>query len=136
MGLLSLFKTQDIEKKSIGVCIPEHTRVKKKEKKKETNTKKVSSKKETISKGKLKGTFKVSGKFDIGKTLMLAGGVESGELRKGMKAKVKGIELKITELRTGPKKVSMLNTFEDGSIFVKSKSYPDIRYDNLINFKN
>jgi hypothetical protein len=143
MGLFDSLRGKD-ERKPLGVCIPEH---------------KKSAKKADIShigsidnarvgvefereggaiierkRGKSECGFRVDGKYEVGDTLMVSGVVEFGALKKGMKAELGKVEMKVEELRSGTGKVGSLHTGQAGTVFVKAKAPPNIRYNDLLEF--
>jgi len=96
--------------------------------------------KEIIQKIEVKGrnrrnTFRVTGLYDFGSTTMLSGIVEEGQVNTKMTAKLEAKkELSIIEIKISSTKVNGLIKGEEGSLFVKSKGNPIIRYDDLIEF--
>lgn len=89
----------------------------------------------TFDKGKYKNLFRVNGMYDVGDAIMISGVVESGRIAKNMKAKKDKKEIEIKEIRINSDKMKELNEGEEGTIFVKSKQMPNVKYDNLLEFK-
>ncbi len=80
--------------------------------------------------------FRVTGTYDLGTSMMISGNVESGVVKTKMVAKLDSKkELAISEIKIGSTKVNGLMKGEEGSIFVKTKGNPIIKYDDLIEFK-
>ena len=139
---VALFK----RKKSVSearVCIPDHAKAKIE---REVLDKKVEIRKEKeeqiqndfVIKKKLSGAtnlFKVTGRYDAGSEVALSGYVESGSIREKMKTNINGTEIKVNEIRMGSQKVDELNFMEEGTLFLKGKNIPIIRYDDLLDFK-
>jgi len=81
--------------------------------------------------------FRVNGSYDMGKQLMLSGIVEKGTLSKGMKCKLdKGKnELGVADIKISSETVKELLVGEEGTLFLRYKSFPNIKYDTLLEFK-
>jgi len=134
-------KKKTIEAK---VCIPDHAKSKIE---REVLDKKVEKRKEKeeeiqnsfVIKKKINGAtnlFKITGRYDAGGEIGLSGYVESGSISDKMKTNIEGNSIKITEIRMGSQKVEELNFMEEGTIFVKGKNIHNIKYDDLLDFKN
>jgi len=137
-------KKKSSTKQEPKVCIPDHAKPKiEKEKNEkiieERRLEKEKLENDFIVKRKIQGAtnlFKVSGRYDSASEVMLSGLVESGSIREKMKTNINGNEIKITEIRIGSEKVDELNIMEEGTIFVKGKNVQNIKYDDLLDFKN
>ena len=81
--------------------------------------------------------FRVNGSYDMGKQLMLSGVVEQGKLVKGMKCKLVETknELTITDIKVSSETVGDLMGGEEGTLFLKYKDFPNVKYDTLLEFK-
>ncbi|MFA6064325.1 MAG: hypothetical protein WCW44_01555 [archaeon] len=88
-----------------------------------------------LQKAKQFNRFKVSGVYDTGTLTMVLGFVECGKLKKKMKAKLNGKELTIMDLKVGSNSVEELLANEEGSIFIKSKDTPLVKYRDILEFK-
>ena len=137
----SLFKKK--KKKEIKVCIPDHTKDKiekevldkKIEKRKDAITKKEN---DFVIKKRISGStnlFKVTGRYDTGNEAMLSGIVESGSIRIKMKTNIEGKEIKIDEIRIGSQTIDELNIMEEGTLFLRGKNIQNIKYDDILDFK-
>lgn len=81
-------------------------------------------------------TFRVNGTYDFGANMMISGMVESGVIKSRMVSKLEQKkELVISEIKIGSTKVNGLIRGEEGSIFVKTKGNPIIKYDDVLVFK-
>ena len=129
--------------KAAKVCIPDHAKAqierevldKKVEKRKE---KEEEIQNEFVIKKKISGAtnlFKVTGRYDFGDGIALAGHVESGSIQEKMKTNVDGNSIKVDEIRIGSQKVDELNYMEEGTLFIKGKNIQTIKYDDLLDFK-
>ncbi len=78
--------------------------------------------------------FKVTGFYDFGTTTMISGIVERGTISVKMKAETNGKEMEITEIKMGSTKIRALNKNEEGSLFMKTKGNPFIKYDDVLEF--
>jgi hypothetical protein len=96
---------------------------------------------EVIQKVEVKGrtprnTFRVTGLYDFGTTTMISGVVEAGQVSVKMRADLENKkEIVISEIKISSTKVNGLIAGEEGSLFVRTKGNPVIRYDDLIEFK-
>jgi len=88
-----------------------------------------------LQKVKQSNKFKVSGVYDTGSLTMVMGVVESGKLKKKMKSKLIGKEVIIIDLKIGSNSVEELLASEEGSIFIKSKDTPLVKYGDILEFK-
>ncbi len=88
-----------------------------------------------LQKVKQSNKFKVSGVYDTGSLTMVMGFVESGKLKKKMKSKIMGKEVVIIDLKVGSNSVEELLVSEEGSIFIKSKDTPLVKYGDILEFK-
>lgn len=80
--------------------------------------------------------FRVSGTYDFGTSMMISGMVESGVIKPKMLSKLDSKkELSISEIKISSTKVNGLIKGEEGSIFVKTKGNPIIKYDDILIFK-
>jgi hypothetical protein len=136
MGLFDFLKKQDDSKKSeedlilegaedSSVLVPDHVK---------TGAKK-SEEVLLMQKTKQINNFKVSGLYNTGSLTMISGLVQTGKLKKKMKAKFDGKEMAIVDIKIGSTSVEELILAEEGSIFVKSKGMPQIRYGDILEFK-
>ena len=105
------------EQKEITACIEPHTA------------------RSTLQSAKYKNLFRVTGLYDVGGLVMISGIVESGRIAKKMKAKKDDKEMEIKEIRINSDKVQQLLSNEQGTLFVKAKQMPFVRYDDLLAFK-
>ena len=134
MNLLELV-TKKEEKKSLGVCIPDHRKeiIKEAASKKFSNSNSNNPTKDLlITKS---GLFRVNGSYRVMDTLMLSGTVEEGTIRKRMKSIKDGKTINVTEVRRGNELVENLCEGEEGTIFVSSKLTPIIGYEDILSFK-
>jgi len=140
-GLFKEKKKKAMEQK---VCIPDHAKEKiekevldkKVEKRKDAITKKEN---DFVIKKRISGStnlFKVTGRYDTGDETMLSGIVESGIIRAEMKINIQGNSIKINEIRIGSEKVDELTIMEEGTLFLKGKNIQNIKYDDILDFKN
>jgi hypothetical protein len=136
MGLFDFLKKKDAAPKSeedkilegaedSTVLVPNHAKVDLKKADEEV----------FLQKNKSSNIFHIFGLYDTGALLMLSGVVESGKLKKKMKVKVNGKELVIADLKIGANSVEELLVGEEGSIFVKSKGTPLVKYGDVLEFK-
>jgi len=88
-----------------------------------------------LQKAKQLNKFKVFGVYDTGTLTMISGFVEGGKLKKKMKSKLNAKELVIIDLKVGSNSVEELLANEEGSIFVKSKGTPIVKYGDVLEFK-
>ena len=151
MGLLQIL-TQKEEKKSLGVCIPEH-RAKmledqtliletKKESKaphitagtpiKNANKAKNAAQDLLLTK---EGSFQITGAYRVLDTIMLSGIVEEGTIRKRMVSHHNGKEIKISEIRHGNEEIEQLIGGQEGTIFVTARIPPLINAGEILDFK-
>lgn len=108
-----------------------------KETKKEQTAEEVEE--EVISNVEVRGhstgnTFRITGLYDFGSSTMLSGFVEKGLIRTKMKWQNAKKEMYITEIKVSSNKVDSLIRGEEGSLFVKTKGNPIVRYDDLLEF--
>lgn len=124
LGLDVLADNKKQEKKEINVVIPEKKVVVRKEDPVYVKTENSGNK------------FRVSGTYDFGSNMMISGVVESGLIKPRMVAKLDSKkELIISEIKISSTKINGLIKGEEGSIFVKTKGNPIIKYDDLLVFK-
>jgi len=135
MGILKLMQRKE-EKKPLGICIPEHRN---RDKPIITPGSPVSK---TVKDSEAKelltvkaGSFRVNGSYRVMDTLMLSGTVEEGMIRKRMKARKSGKELRVTEVRQGNEVVENLLKGEEGTIFIAAKLTPIIGFEEILSFK-
>ncbi len=134
MNLLELVSKKE-EKKSLGVCIPDHRKeiIKEAVLRKLSNTESSNPTKDLlITKN---GLFRINSIYRVMDTLMLSGVVEEGTIRKRMKSIKDGRTLNVTEVRRGNELVENLCEGEEGTIFVSSKLTPIIGYADILSFK-
>lgn len=80
--------------------------------------------------------FRINGTYDLGTSVMISGVVETGVVKPKMVAKIDSKkELLILEIKISSTKVNGLMKGEEGSIFVKTKGNPVLRYDDVLAFK-
>ena len=133
MNLLELV-TKKEERKSLGVCIPNH----KKELIKESSPKASSDSSSNPTKELLitkEGSFIIKGSYRVMDTLMLSGIVQEGTIRKRMKAEKDGRTLNVTEVRRGNELVENLLEGQEGTIFISAKITPILGYEDVLAFK-
>ncbi len=137
------------------VCIPEHQRIREEAERKAALDPRILAKQEFQRKKELKetlrdmpikeaikdpafrqrGMFEVSGVYCVGKTLMVSGFVESGVIKNRMKTFKGGNEMRVEEIRIGSEKVANLKAGEEGTLFVKTKNVPNIKYSEILLFE-
>lgn len=88
-----------------------------------------------VKKKKAGNLFVVNGNYDMGSQLMLSGVMQSGKLKKGMKTKKDKSELTIAEMKISSQTVKELSEGEEGTIFLKYKIFPNVKYDDILEFK-
>ena len=127
---MSLFETILREKKehTLGVCIPEHARDKQQQinetiRRAISNQEFEEQKKARIEvtkkkSGGIKGSFRVSGIFQLAGSVMLTGKVERGFISNKMKSEFLGKRLKTKEINIKHKPVKKIHKNDEGAIFV------------------
>lgn len=124
LGIGVLDDNKKEERKEIPVVIPEKKTIVKKEDPVYVRTESSGNK------------FRVSGTYDFGSSMMISGIVESGVVKPKMLSKLDSKkELLISEIKISSTKVNGLMKGEEGSIFVKTKGNPIIKYDDVLIFK-
>ncbi|MDD3083922.1 MAG: hypothetical protein PHP82_02785 [Candidatus ainarchaeum sp.] len=78
--------------------------------------------------------FKISGVYNIGPTQMISGFVETGIIKKGMKAIANENQMTVIEVRKNTEKTDYLVAGQEGTILIKSKKNPLIRQDDYLEF--
>jgi hypothetical protein len=137
-------KKQEIEKHSLGVCIPEHRTTKLVEQEKVqdeskphitagTPLQKKNAAQELLN--SKEGHFKVTGSYRVLDTLMLLGVVEKGIVRKRMVSEYNGKQIKISEVRHGNEEIEQIMGGQEGTIFITSKLTPIINSGQILDFK-
>jgi hypothetical protein len=157
--IFSIFKKNKKEEIKREAIIPEHRKQKLlNEKRKEdvkelkqahetkkTEEKVVNAIHETIADKKLKdidfeneteiSLFKVNGIYSIGPTQMLTGFLETGRLKKGMKAIVNEVNIKILEIRKNNSSVDDLLPGQEATLIISAKKNPLLRQDDYLEFE-
>ncbi len=78
--------------------------------------------------------FKVTGVYTVGPTQMITGFVETGRLKKGMKAIANESQLTILEVRKEMEKTDYLIAGQEGTLLIKSRKNPLLRQDDYLEF--
>ena len=145
MKLFDRFRKKDlpVQQEEGGMFIPDHAKTSEERKAaaiEEAAEENPSQEEKEISplevkKGKEANIFVVNGNYDMGAQLMLSGVVQSGTIKKGMKTKKDKTEMTIVEMKISSENVKDLNTGEEGTIFLKYKIFPNVKYDDVLEFK-
>ncbi len=79
--------------------------------------------------------FKITGVYTIGPTQMINGFVETGRIKKGMKAIANETQIIVQEVRKGMEKTDYLIAGQEGTIIIKAKKNPLLRQDDYLDFE-
>jgi hypothetical protein len=79
--------------------------------------------------------FQVNGVYSVGPVKIVNGFLESGKLKKGMKTKHNGIEIKVQEVRKDRSQVPSLKPGHEGTLVIKSEKNPLLESGTFLEFE-
>ena len=136
MGLLSLLHGKK-ERKSLGVCIPEHARIAIEEKVREAEDERKKLEEEEKNRDPVFSDsvtrFMVEGIYVVEKTTMVKGRALNGVVKCGAKVQPSYAETKVKEIISGSKKLTKLGRGETGALFL-TKMSSGIRIGDILEF--
>jgi len=135
MSLLESIFKEEKKEHTLGVCVPEHARVKQEEANREVveKIKAAHAPRKKQSRGEIRGAFRVSGLYVSGETVMLRGRVTSGEIKNKMRTEIRSKKISVKELQRGKETVKTLHAGDEGAIYL-DRVGASLKLNDLIEF--